>query len=58
MLHRRQHGWSHAHLKLRRHVCAGITFDEDFFYHPAKRLESGRRMEQVLYERFGRHAGC
>ncbi len=39
--------WWHAH--------AGITFDEDFFYHPAKRVESERRMEQVLYERFGRH---
>jgi len=33
---------------------AGITFDEDFFFHPAKRVESERRMEQVLYERFGR----
>jgi hypothetical protein len=39
--------WWHAH--------AGITFDEDFFYHPAKRVESERRMEAVLYERFGRH---
>ena len=39
--------WWHAH--------AGITFDEDFFYHPAKRVESERRMEQVLHERFGRH---
>ncbi len=32
---------------------AGITFDEDFFYHPARRVEAERRMEQVLYERFG-----
>ncbi len=38
--------WWHAH--------AGITFDEDFFFHPAKRVESERRMEQVLHERFGR----
>ena len=37
--------WWHAH--------AGIDFDEDFFYHPAKRVESERRMEAVLYERFG-----
>ncbi len=33
----------------------GITFDEDFFYHPSKRVESERRMERELYERFGRH---
>jgi len=39
--------WWHAH--------ASITFDEDFFFHPAKRVESERRMEQVLYERFGRY---
>ena len=25
----------------------GITFDEDFFYHPAKRVEMERKMEQV-----------
>jgi hypothetical protein len=37
--------WWHRH--------AGITFDEDFFYHPARRVEAERRMEQVLYERFG-----
>lgn len=34
---------------------AGITFDEDFFYHPAKRVESERQMEQVLYDRFGKY---
>jgi hypothetical protein len=34
---------------------AGITFDEDFFYHPAKRVESERKMEQVLYDRFGQY---
>ena len=39
--------WWHAHV--------GITFDADFFYHPAKRVESERRMEQVLYDRFGRY---
>lgn len=33
---------------------AGITFDRDFFYHPAKRVESERRMEQVLHEIWGR----
>jgi hypothetical protein len=37
--------WWHRH--------AGITFDEDFFYSPAKRVEAERRMERVLYERFG-----
>ena len=31
----------------------GITFDEDFFYHPKKRVESEKRMEKELYERFG-----
>ena len=37
--------WWHRH--------AGISFDEDFFYHPVRRVEAERRMEQVLYERFG-----
>jgi hypothetical protein len=32
---------------------AGISFDRDFFYNPARRVEAERRMEQVLYERFG-----
>jgi hypothetical protein len=31
----------------------GITFDEDFFYHLARRVEVERRMEQVLYDRWG-----
>ena len=31
----------------------GITFDEDFFYHPIRRVEDERRMEKELYERFG-----
>lgn len=33
----------------------GITFDKDFFYHPLKRVESEKRMEKELYERFGRY---
>ena len=33
----------------------GITFDEDFFYHPAKRVEVERQMENVLYERWGKY---
>jgi hypothetical protein len=39
--------WWHAH--------AGIAFDEDFFFHPAKRVEAERRMEQVLYDRWGKY---
>jgi hypothetical protein len=34
---------------------AGITFDEDFFYHPAKRIESERKMADGLYERWGQY---
>jgi hypothetical protein len=30
-----------------------ITFDEDFYFHPAKRVETERRMERALYERWG-----
>ncbi len=32
----------------------GITFDEDYFFHPARRVEVERRMEQALYDRWGR----
>lgn len=32
----------------------GISFDEDFFFHPARRVEVERRMERVLHERWGR----
>ena len=32
----------------------GITFDEDFFYNPAKRVEVERKMEKILYERWGK----
>lgn len=38
------------------HKNTGIDFDEDFFYHPLKRVESEQRMEKELYERFGRYA--
>jgi hypothetical protein len=37
--------WWHRH--------AGLSFDEDFFYHPARRVEAERTMERVLHERFG-----
>ena len=37
------------------HHHEGISFDEDFFYHPAKRVEAERKMEEVLYERWGRY---
>lgn len=39
--------WWHRH--------AGITFDEDFFYHPARRVEAERQMEKVLFDRWGRY---
>ncbi|NLE40170.1 MAG: hypothetical protein GX621_19320 [Pirellulaceae bacterium] len=32
----------------------GITFDEDFFFHPARRVEVERKMEQALHDRWGR----
>ena len=38
--------WWHRH--------EGISFDEDFFFHPARRVEVERKMEQVLYDRWGR----
>ena len=38
--------WWHRH--------ANITFDEDYFFHPAKRVEVERKMEKVLYDRWGR----
>jgi hypothetical protein len=34
---------------------AGITFDEDFFFNPSKRVESEQQMEKTLYEKFGRY---
>ncbi len=36
------------------HYHEGITFDEDFFFHPFRRVEVERRMEKVLYDRWGR----
>lgn len=35
------------------HKHTGISFDEDFFYHPLKRVEAEAKMEKELYERFG-----
>ena len=35
------------------HKHAGISFDADFFYRPARRVDDERKMERVLYERFG-----
>lgn len=31
-----------------------VTFDKDFFFHPARRIEEEQRMEKILYERWGR----
>jgi len=31
-----------------------ITFDQDFFFHPMKRVEVEQRMEKILYERWGK----
>jgi len=36
------------------HHHEGISFDEDFFFHPARRVEVERKMEQALYDRWGR----
>ena len=33
----------------------GITFDRDFFFHPARRVEDERKIEQLLYEKWGRY---
>lgn len=35
------------------HKNAGISFDESFFYDPLRRVADERKMEQVLYDRFG-----
>ncbi len=34
---------------------AGIIFDEDFYYHPLKRVEAEKQMENELHERFVRY---
>ncbi len=36
----------------RRHE--GISFDEEYFFHPARRVETERQMEQALFNRWGR----
>ncbi len=37
----------------------GLTFDEDFFFHPLKRVEAERKMEKALYDRWGQYGfGC
>lgn len=33
----------------------GISFDKDFFFHPARRVEDEQKMEKVLYERWGKY---
>jgi len=33
----------------------GITFDEDFFFHPDRRVEMEQKMERILYERWGQY---
>jgi hypothetical protein len=35
------------------HKHGGIDFDRDFFWDPRRRVEDERRMERVLYDRFG-----
>ncbi len=35
------------------HRNEGICFDNDFFFHPAKRVESEQKMEKTLYEKWG-----
>ncbi len=37
------------------HHHEGITFDEDFFFHPVRRVEVERQMERILHERWGRY---
>ncbi len=36
------------------HKRAGICFDRDFFFHPARRVEEEHKMERVLHEKWGR----
>jgi hypothetical protein len=35
------------------HKNTGMTFDKDFFFHPARRVEDEQKMEKVLFERWG-----
>lgn len=39
--------WWHRH--------GGITFDQDFYFHPARRVEEEQRMEKILYDRWGEY---
>ena len=32
-----------------------MTFDQDFFFHPLKRVEVEQQMEKILYERWGKY---
>ncbi len=32
----------------------GISFDRDFFFHPVRRVETELKMEQILYEKWGK----
>jgi hypothetical protein len=34
---------------------ANITFDEDFFFNPLKRVEVEKQTEKLLYEKWGRY---
>ena len=34
---------------------SGIIFDRDFFFHPLKRVESEKKMEKVLYKKWGKY---
>ena len=33
----------------------GISFDKDFFFHPARRVEDEQKMEKILYDRWGKY---
>ena len=35
------------------HKRTGISFDRDFFFHPARRVEDEQKMEQYLYDKWG-----
>jgi hypothetical protein len=37
------------------HKQTGITFDRDFFFHPLRRVEDERKMEKLLYEKWGKY---
>jgi hypothetical protein len=37
------------------HKHTGMSFDEDFFFHPQRRVEAEQKMEHVLYDRWGEY---